>query len=164
MRQNVDGAKHEREGRSNHCWRSSPPSSQVSISPWMLTIHQGILLLRKNVHWIFSLFRTFVPRDTETVEVGDSQAPGRRSREKPRLVKHQELPTRSSCKFFDAQITSCFTGVKGQPVTNIQRQWMRSIDQRKGKVFLKGKYLGTLKEPLNIQVNIHIHIYNQYEN
>jgi len=38
--------------------------------------------------------RTYVPRDTETVEVGDSQAPGRKSREKPRLVKHQELPTR----------------------------------------------------------------------
>ena len=42
------------------------------------------------------LFRTYIPRDTETVEVGDSQAPGRRSREKPRLIKHQELPTRSS--------------------------------------------------------------------
>ena len=28
------------------------------------------------------------------MEVGDWQAPGRKSREKPRLVKHQERPTR----------------------------------------------------------------------
>merc|ERR1712203_951988 len=38
--------------------------------------------------------KTFLPRDTEAVEVSDLQAPGRVSRERPRLVKHQELPTR----------------------------------------------------------------------
>ena len=51
------------------------------------------------IPWWQSLFRTYIPRDTETVEVGDSQAPGRKSREKPRLVKHQELPTRYSVQY-----------------------------------------------------------------
>ena len=43
--------------------------------------------------------KTFLPRDTEAVEVSDLQAPGRVSRERPRLVKHQELPTRSTLSY-----------------------------------------------------------------
>ena len=40
-------------------------------------------------------------------------------------------------------VTMCVTGVKAQPVTNILRQWLRNIDQRKGKMCSRGENLTT---------------------
>jgi len=39
---------------------------------------------------------TYIPKDTEKVVVADPHQPGRRSRERVRVLKHQEWPTRCS--------------------------------------------------------------------
>ena len=67
---------------------SNSASSKVSSLYFIGRYHLLSFLLLEH------LIRTYVPRDTEAVEVADWQAPGRKSREKARLVKHQELPIR----------------------------------------------------------------------